>query len=224
MAVKKAKKQKSGGGFWRGVIVFLFGVACGTGGIAGVAVYVNGLHLPFVKEQSKAHSPSLGGDGAQSRREAVEFQDILRQQQPLPAVQEELTDPAAAPRRFDYYLQIGAFKNREVAEELRGRMILDGHSALINTGTLADGSALYRVWTGTLRQRGPGGGGAGEPGAERLRRCAVVADGAVGGAATASERRRETPGAQSAPLTYYPPHRGRVPSGALRREAGGGGE
>lgn len=149
MVANKARKQKSGG-FWRGFIIFLSGVACGTGVIAGVASYINGLHLPFIKEQEQTHLPSLSGRGEErGRREAVEFQDILRQQQPLPAVQEPApAADAAAPRRFDYYLQIGAFRNKSVAEDLRGRIILDGLTARINTGTLADGSVLYRVWTG----------------------------------------------------------------------------
>lgn len=141
-----AKKQNKGG-FWRGVIIFLFGAACGTGGIAAVATYVNGLHLPFIKEQDKTYLQGLSSEPARSRREAVEFQNILREQQPLPLNPEEEENTAPA-RRFDYYLQIGAFKNQEIADDLRGRMALNGHEAVINTGALADGNVLYRVWLG----------------------------------------------------------------------------
>lgn len=142
-----AAKKK--GGFWRGVFIFLIGVTCGTGGIAAVAVYVNGLHLPFIKDERKQHLPALSSEREQGRREAVEFQEILRQQQPLPAVESDTPADGDAPaRRFDYFLQIGAFTNQNTAEDLHGRMLLDGYNTIINAGTLADGSALYRVWVG----------------------------------------------------------------------------
>lgn len=146
------KKKK--GGFWRGLILFLFGAACGTGGIAAVAVYVNGLHLPFIKEQDKTHLPNLSADRHRSEREAVEFQDILRNRQPTPpppTPAETATSPpppSTTPRHFAYFLQIGAYHNRQIAEDLRGQMIINGANATINTGTLADGRTLYRVWTG----------------------------------------------------------------------------
>ena len=141
-----ATKKKSR--LWRNIIIFLSGVACGTGSIAMVATYVNNLHLPFIKEQSKTHLPVLSPEHAQNAREAVEFQDILRHQQPLPLIQEGASEEGAQTRLFDYYLQVGAFKNEVIAEDLRGKMSLNGYRSIINTGTLADGSVLYRIWMG----------------------------------------------------------------------------
>ncbi|MCH9705645.1 MAG: SPOR domain-containing protein [Proteobacteria bacterium] len=138
-----AKKK---GGFWRGILIFLLGSACGTGSIAAVSVYLNDLHLPFVKEQSKTHLPVLSSERKRNEREAVEFQSILRQQNPLPITEEAAN--TSTPRRFVYYLQIGAFQENAIAEDLRGRVILNGHQATINTGTLADGNSIYRVWIG----------------------------------------------------------------------------
>ena len=141
-----AKKQS---GFWRGVIIFLFGSACGTGAIAAVAAYVNGLHLPFIQEKAKRNFPILSEEREQNKREAVEFQSILRQQQPQRLVPAATDTPTTEPpRQYDYYLQIGAFQNENTAENLRGRISLSGHQSIIKPGTLASGGALYRVWVG----------------------------------------------------------------------------
>lgn len=146
-----AAKKK--GGLWRGFIVFLLGVTCGTGSIALVAAYVNELHLPFIQKEGKTRLPHLSGEGARSQREAVEFQDILRQQQPLPIAEEELPSTAAPERRLDYYLQVGAFTSKEVADNLRGELLLNGDPSIIKAGTLADGSPLYRVWVGPYKDQ-----------------------------------------------------------------------
>lgn len=144
------KKKK--GGFWRGLFLFLLGFSAGLGAAASLAVYINELPLPFIAPPTRqATAPGEAGR-RQEERDIVEFHNLLRQSppqaQPQQPQQLEEEDAAAVTRRFVYYLQIGAFRDVNRAEELRGRLTLQDRDALIRDATLADGNTLYRVWMG----------------------------------------------------------------------------
>ena len=149
-----AVKKKKGGGFWRGLFLYLLGVSSGMAGAAGIAVYVNELPLPFITPPTR--QADGGGEEARKRdeREIVEFRDLLRQSQPQQELSEEKTSPptTATARSFVYYLQVGAFRDVERAEGLRGQLVLQGRQVDIRDSTLADGNILYRVWMGPYKE------------------------------------------------------------------------
>lgn len=142
----KPVKKKKGGGFWRGVFLFLLGVTFGMGGAAVSVAYVNKLHLPFIEPPTR--SPGLSGEQTRQRseEEALQFRDVLRSRQPQPLQEEE--EDKQPPSQPAYYLQIGAFRDNGAAEELRGEMSLLGRAAIIKSGQAADGAQLHRVWVG----------------------------------------------------------------------------
>ena len=62
-------------------------------------------------------------------------------------------EPDAAARRFVYYLQLGAFRERAAAEELRGQIAFGGFQAEIPRSVARFGRKLFRIWLGPLRKR-----------------------------------------------------------------------
>lgn len=148
------KKSKSGGGFWRGVLLFALGFTAGMGAAAGIAVYINELHLPFIEPPTRKIKQASTQQQEQAREE-VQFHDILKNKQPVPVEAQPAQPPAddtGAPAlsrgEFVFYLQIGAFAEESAAETLRGEFVLRGQNGIVKSAQLADGKTVFRVWLG----------------------------------------------------------------------------
>lgn len=150
------KKQKTGITFIKGIFIYLLGVSTGTVGAALLAAYVNELHLPFIETSPTRDLPAAQDDDDPTATDEFKFRDLLTRPDdvltPITATpgNDDLPDPA---RRFDFYLQLGAYRNNATAETLRGKIALSGLPALIETSQLADGGTLYRVWVGPYPDR-----------------------------------------------------------------------
>lgn len=149
-ARRGAKPKKSG--FWRGVFLLALGFTGGAGASAYFAAYINKLPLPLGETPTRAANNASGEElQDRARRETLEFHETLRQRRAAPAANESVATPPdaaeepTAARRELYYLQAGAFAERETAEQLRGEIALLGEQASIR----ADGGGnLFRVWLG----------------------------------------------------------------------------
>ncbi len=128
------------------VLLLVFGAFLGMGGAAAVAVYVNKLHLPFIAPPTRDSTLTSEESREQSKTEALEFHDALRQNQALPLAEEEEEAPTAS-RRFVWHLQVGAFVSAAAAEEQRAQLALSGYSAAVRPGKTAAGE-IHRVWIG----------------------------------------------------------------------------
>lgn len=147
-SIRRRPTAKPKGFFWRGVLLLVLGFTGGMGAAAYFAAYINKLPLPLHVPPTR-NGDKPGEDSLQrTRRESLEFHELLRQRRAIPADQEEAAAPAAPPRRFVYYLQLGAFGRRDAAEQLRGEVALSGEQASIKTGKSATGAAVFRVWMG----------------------------------------------------------------------------
>ncbi len=135
------------GGFWRGVFLLVLGFTGGAGAAAYFAAHVNNLPLPLVSPPTRDAESSVEDSLNRTRRETLEFHETLRERRAVPAASEN-DSPAApadvAPRRFVYYLQIGAFAKQETADELRGELALSGAQTSIRAGE----GGVFRVWAG----------------------------------------------------------------------------
>lgn len=154
----RRKNKAAGGGFLRGLVLFVCGV---TGGImisAMLAVYINELHLPFIEPPTRklpARQNALPGG---EQREQVEFHDILRNNQPttpqpVETVVDEEDEAAPTTQAFVYYIQLASFQQREAAEAMRGELTLEGERGVIRAGQNAAGDNIYRVWLGPYAKK-----------------------------------------------------------------------
>ena len=140
----QAKKRR--GGFGKTLFVFLLGLTVGSGAAAYVAFRVNETPLPFISP------PTRSDDGAPFPARPDAGEDVLQYPKSLrkgraPAAADG-DEPDAAARRFVYYLQLGAFRERAAAEELRGQIAFAGFQAEIREASLASGEKLFRIWLG----------------------------------------------------------------------------
>ena len=147
---KTAKKR---GGFWRGVFLLIFGFTAGVGAAAFFAAHINKLPLPLITPPTRDADRPAEDSLQRTRRETLEFHETLRQRRAAPvAAENESESPAtaeeeSAPHRFVYYLQLGAFAERETAETMRGELALSGERAEIRAGG-GEGNEVFRVWAG----------------------------------------------------------------------------
>ena len=61
--------------------------------------------------------------------------------------------PAAALSRNLYYVQVGAYKNRDSAYSVAQRLSKEGFSALVRDPSQADSRGFYKVWVGGFESR-----------------------------------------------------------------------
>lgn len=149
-------KQKKGGGFFKGLFIYMLGISTGIMGAAILAAYINKLHLPFIDVSPTRDLSTIsnkdGDDNTQS--EDFVFRDLLTSNNEVATiVPAEDAQLPKAEHQFEFYLQIGAFRNKETAENLRGKVILSGHAAIIKVGNLSDGSILHRLWVGPYTKK-----------------------------------------------------------------------
>ena len=145
-SIRRRPAAKPKGFFWRGVFLLTLGFTGGMGAAAYFAAYINKLPIPLHAPPTRDGSKPGADNLQRTRRESLEFHELLQQRRAAPASQKEEAD--AAPRHFVYYLQLGAFGRRNAAEQLRGEVALSGEQASIRTGQNAAGADVFRVWMG----------------------------------------------------------------------------
>ncbi len=145
-------KQKKGFGFLKGLFFYLLGVSTGTLGAGVLAAYINELHLPFIDSSPTRKLNAISGKDNEDDEQSdySDYRDILinGKNGTIKPVSANDTQSPETLYSFEFYLQIGAFRNAETAENLRGKVILNGHATIIKPGNLTDGNTLYRVWVG----------------------------------------------------------------------------
>ena len=166
MRPKREKKKR--GGFFLGLFLLAAGFTGGMAAAGGLAIYFSELPLPLITPPTRDGGRDIAKLRERERRETLEFHDLLRRQNDpeLPGLEsspadantenppqaQESTDPTAAltrpPERvFVYHLQIGAFKNKDSAETLRGEIALIGREAAV-TPDNPEAPNLWRVRLG----------------------------------------------------------------------------
>ena len=156
---RETKKNK---GFFFGLFLLFAGFTGGMAVAGGLAVYFSELPLPLITPPTRDGGRDIAKFRERERRETLEFHDLLRQDRrndpDIPGLEAADDSPSAAPRESDapaqpaakvfvYHLQIGAFKNRDSAENLRGQMALNGREAAVSPDNPA-APALWRVRLG----------------------------------------------------------------------------
>jgi len=127
---KRQKRRKPG--FFSSLLLFASGFTAGLGTAAFLAYQINQVPLPFIAP------PTRDDDSARKflepetpEEEGLQFHQILRDRTP-PQIAEEEDEPepeaAEAPRPTPspgaFFIQVGAFSDREAAESMIGELAL----------------------------------------------------------------------------------------------------
>ncbi|MDH4395680.1 MAG: SPOR domain-containing protein [Limnobacter sp.] len=156
------------------VSTFIIGMVCGLVVALGVALYVTKAELPFSNAKTQAASPNLNPGPGQTPPDpnssiynrtggtapgldAVPEQSnqaaAAPEAKPPTSITSSTEAPAAAAKPAEpvaqtiYYLQMGSFRNREDAENLRARLAFIGTESEIAVGD-ANGVTVNRVRVG----------------------------------------------------------------------------
>lgn len=156
------------------VSTFIIGMVCGLLVALGVALYVTKAELPFSNAKTQAASPNLNPGPGQTPPDpnssiynrtggtapglgTVPDQNpqgaAAPEAKPPTSINSSTEAPAAAPKPAEpvaqtiYYLQMGSFRNREDAENLRARLAFIGTESEIAVGD-ANGVTVNRVRVG----------------------------------------------------------------------------
>ena len=163
--MRPKREQKKNKGFFLGLFLLFAGFTGGMAVAGGLAVYFSELPLPLITPPTRDGGRDIAKFRERERRETLEFHDLLRQDrrndpdiaglEPAddsdniaaaePAESDAPAQPAA--KIFVYHLQIGAFRNRDSAESLRGQMALNGREAAVSPDN-PEAPALWRVRLG----------------------------------------------------------------------------
>ena len=148
MARRRQKAEKRRGGFGKTLFVFLLGLTVGSGAAAYVAFRVNETPLPFISPPTRSDDGAPFPARPDAGEDVLQYPKSLRKGRAPAAADADGDEPDAATRRFVYYLQLGAFRERAAAEELRGQIAFGGFQAEIREASLASGEKLFRIWLG----------------------------------------------------------------------------
>lgn len=146
MARRRSEKRR--GGFGKVLFAFLLGLTVGMGAAAYVAFRVNQTPLPFIVPPTRSDNEAPFPARPEAGEDVLQYPKSLREGR-VPAA--DGGEPESATRRFVYYLQLGAFRERAAAEELRGQVAFAGLQAEIREASLASGEKLFRVWLGPYK-------------------------------------------------------------------------
>jgi cell division protein FtsN len=155
------------------ISTFIVGMVFGLLVALGVALYVTKAELPFSNAKTQAASPNLNPGPGQTPPDpnssiynrtggTAPGLSVLQDQgnpasapaaKPPTSISSSTEAPAAAPKMAEpvaqtvYYLQMGSFRNREDAENLRARLAFIGTESEIAVGD-ANGVTVNRVRVG----------------------------------------------------------------------------
>ncbi len=152
---KSGSKPPRGGSMFAGILI---GLILGIGISLGVAWYINKLPSPFVVHGQQAETqpgnippPDVGSNDATKPK--FDFYKILPGQEPAaankPAPAEAAASPSA-PAVESYYLQAGAFQNKEDADNMKAKLAMIGLESGIQGG---GAESKYRVRIGPYQNQ-----------------------------------------------------------------------
>jgi cell division protein FtsN len=164
-APTKQKSSGKGSTFFTG---FLVGLITGIGVSVGVAIFVTKGESPFVSKVATPAQPDNGSSqkvasGATAAAESAEsaspeksfdFYKILpgtesqvteQEVKQSAAVQQPSSPPAASEK---YFLQVGAFKTEQEADNMKAKLALLGLEAVVQTVNTPDNGVWHRVRVG----------------------------------------------------------------------------
>jgi cell division septation protein DedD len=137
-----------------GVIIFLLGVSVGKkqAQISGTSQ----LAEEPIAERVEEEKPKPVEEPAEKPKPAEEKKTAITQE--LATLEkkrreEPQTKPAPVLKRNLYYIQVGAYKNRESAYSVADRLKGEGFSILVRDPSSSDRRGLYRVWVGGFETR-----------------------------------------------------------------------
>lgn len=137
-----------------GVIIFLLGVSVGKKQtqISGVTQIAKEPITERVEEEKPkpAEEPTEKPKPAEEAKTAI-TRELASHEKKSP--EEPKTKVEPVPRRNLYYVQVGAYKNRESAYSVADRLKGKGFSILIREPSSSDRTGLYRVWIGGFETR-----------------------------------------------------------------------
>jgi cell division protein FtsN len=162
-----AKQKASGNGspFFTG---FLVGLIAGIGISVGVAIFVTKGESPFVNNVDKPALPDNGSsqkdassetataetEGTSSPDKSFDFYKILPSTESQ-VTEQEVKQPAAPPQPSPtpaasekYYLQVGAFKTEQEADNTKAKLALLGLEAVVQTVNTPENGVWHRVRVG----------------------------------------------------------------------------
>jgi len=137
-----------------GVVIFLLGVSVGKkqAQISGVTQIAEEPITERVEEEKPkpVEEPTEKPKPAEETKTAITEELASHEKK---SREEPKTKPAPVLRRNLYYVQVGAYKNRESAYSVADRLKGEGFSILVRDPSSSDRRGLYRVWIGGFETR-----------------------------------------------------------------------
>lgn len=141
---KSAPPRQSGN-----ATAFIFGMVFGLAIALGLAWYLNRAELPFSGVSTQGATPDLapGPNQAPPDPNTSVYGSASSSGGGITTVEPFKNDQAEPVARTVYYLQLGSFRNREDAEQLRARLAFIGTESEIAVGQVND-TVVNRVRVG----------------------------------------------------------------------------
>lgn len=137
-----------------GVIIFLLGVSVGKkqAQISGAAQIAEEPITERVEEEKPkpVEEPAEQPKPAEEKKTAITKELASHEKK---SREEPKAKPESALKRNLYYIQVGAYKNRESAYSVADRLKGDGFSILVREPSSSDRRGLFRVWVGGFETR-----------------------------------------------------------------------
>ena len=137
-----------------GVIIFLLGVSVGKKQtqISGVAQIAEKPITERVEEEKPkpVEEPGEKPKPVEETKTAI-TKELTSHEKKSPVEPKKKPEPVL--RRNLYYIQVGAYKNRESAYSVADRLKGEGFSILVRDPSSSDRRGLYRVWVGGFETR-----------------------------------------------------------------------
>jgi len=137
-----------------GVIIFLLGVSVGKKQ-AQVSGATQIAEEP-ITERVEEEAPKPVEEPAEKQKPAEETKTAITQElasHEKKSREEPKVKPESELRRNLYYIQVGAYKNRESAYSVADRLKGAGFAILVRDPSSSDRRGLYRVWIGGFETR-----------------------------------------------------------------------
>lgn len=121
-------------------VSFVFGIVFGLLISLGVVLYLNKAELPFSGVSTQADVPDLAPGPNQAPPDPNEsiYSAIEGAEDEIAALNSNLNRDSESTTRASYYLQVGSFRNRDDAEQLRARLAFVGTESEIVVGQVND--------------------------------------------------------------------------------------
>ncbi|MEO1946444.1 MAG: SPOR domain-containing protein [Methylophilaceae bacterium] len=157
-----SKKTSSGSPFLSGLMIgFLLGVVV----TAGLTMYIKGDTSPFQNSKSKPSkieslTDSVKAEQSGANTENKTPEDKLDFYTILPKIESTVTEKEIAQtnktaniqtKKESYFLQMGSFKTKADADNLKAKLALQGFEAVVQTAIVPEQGAWHRVRVGPLK-------------------------------------------------------------------------